>query len=208
MFRKTLKTEKRVLVTTDVHGCYEKLMRLLARENFSDEDILVIAGDSVDRGPDSRKVLEFIRDNDNVICLRGNHEDMLIKMLGIGDPKHIEHACINGGSWVLDDHDSGELLEIMESFPWILTIEKGGKKFGVVHAEPDSEDWDTIGTVRPINLLWARTRLSYGNVNQIANVEEVYVGHTIVDAPTYTGNVLHMDMGVFCSDKELYCVTV
>lgn len=44
----------------------------------------VFVGDYVDRGPDSRRVVDFLirRQSDqegSVICLRGNHEEMLIR---------------------------------------------------------------------------------------------------------------------------------
>ncbi len=69
----------------DVHGCFEQLRTLLGvcekvaggrRARF------VLIGDYVDRGPDSKKVLDFLiaqqRDGDRFICLLGNHEAMLL----------------------------------------------------------------------------------------------------------------------------------
>jgi serine/threonine protein phosphatase 1 len=69
----------------DVHGCFDKLRTLLGvceavaggrRARF------VLIGDYVDRGPDSRKVLDLLiaqqRDSDRFICLLGNHEAMLL----------------------------------------------------------------------------------------------------------------------------------
>jgi len=45
-------------------------------------DTLVFIGDYIDRGPDSKGVLDFIlelkRDLISVICLRGNHEEMFL----------------------------------------------------------------------------------------------------------------------------------
>src|ERR1700740_2195581 len=68
----------------DVHGCYDELRALLrACERVAGANAarFVLIGDYVDRGPDSRKVLDFLiaqqRDSDRFICLRGNHEAML-----------------------------------------------------------------------------------------------------------------------------------
>lgn len=93
----------------DVHGCYDKLVALLGvceavagggRARF------VLIGDYVDRGPDSRKVLDFLidqqRDNDRFICLRGNHETMLLDAAGpdrtVSD---VFNWRINGGEQTL-----------------------------------------------------------------------------------------------------------
>jgi serine/threonine protein phosphatase 1 len=77
----------------DVHGCLEKLTPLLDRclaHGASSPKRFVFVGDYIDRGPDSRGVIDrLIRLRDDapgeVICLRGNHEAMLLEALGMGD---------------------------------------------------------------------------------------------------------------------------
>src|SRR5260370_21595103 len=70
----------------DVHGCVDKLQRVgevcdayaagrLAR--------FVFLGDYIDRGPDSRGVVEFLMQRqmaqpDMLVCLRGNHEQLAL----------------------------------------------------------------------------------------------------------------------------------
>ena len=207
MNKLTIKTEKRVIVTTDIHGCFDALQTLLEKVNFTDDDILVIAGDAIDRGPDSDKVLRFIRDNENVHCILGNHEDMALKALRTGEPDWMYTFRLNGGEWLMLHEDQGELLDIMEGFPTIIEIQKGDRKVGVVHAEPDTKDWNTIGSKAPVNLIWGRTRLQHDICNHIENIDEILVGHTIVKHPTYTGNVFHMDMGAFLGN-ELFHVEI
>ena len=67
---------------TDIHGCNETFRRLLADINFGPDDELFLLGDYIDRGPDSMGTLEtiwkMIDQGLNVVCLRGNHEQMLI----------------------------------------------------------------------------------------------------------------------------------
>ena len=85
----------RTIVIGDVHGCYNELKELVLTLETEGEyrkgiDKLVFLGDYIDRGSDSRLVIEFIRnlqkENDNVIALMGNHEDMLLDYLdGIND---------------------------------------------------------------------------------------------------------------------------
>jgi serine/threonine protein phosphatase 1 len=70
----------------DVHGHIGKLEALLgrcARFSAGAPMRLVFVGDYVDRGPDARAVIELLldltrHDPDDVICLRGNHEELLL----------------------------------------------------------------------------------------------------------------------------------
>lgn len=66
----------------DVHGCLDKLRALWDRVAPTPEDEVVLLGDLVDRGPDSKGVLDFVlRQRDSgfrVVCLLGNHEEMCL----------------------------------------------------------------------------------------------------------------------------------
>jgi serine/threonine protein phosphatase 1 len=69
----------------DIHGCYNELASLIneIHPNFG-VDKLIFLGDYIDRGTNSYKVVRFLMDlqskygRDNIILLRGNHEDMAI----------------------------------------------------------------------------------------------------------------------------------
>lgn len=67
-----------VYVVSDLHGHKTELLALLKKINFDPaKDILIIAGDSIDRGPENLEMLRFIEDHpNNVIILMGNHEQM------------------------------------------------------------------------------------------------------------------------------------
>ncbi len=85
----------RTIVIGDIHGCYDELKDLISTLETEGEynkgiDKLVFLGDYIDRGENSRLVIEFIRNlqenNDNVIALMGNHEDMLLDYIdGLSD---------------------------------------------------------------------------------------------------------------------------
>jgi serine/threonine protein phosphatase 1 len=76
---------KRRWIIPDVHGCSRTLRALveeLIRPTRYDE--LCFLGDYVDRGPDSKGVIDYIRflqqDEYNIITLKGNHEDFMVEL--------------------------------------------------------------------------------------------------------------------------------
>lgn len=69
---------KRTIIVGDVHGCLDELKALLDKVKFSPgSDRLIVAGDLVDRGPDSAGVVRFVRENGE--CVLGNHEAKLMR---------------------------------------------------------------------------------------------------------------------------------
>jgi serine/threonine protein phosphatase 1 len=73
-----------VLAIGDIHGCLGPLDELLEWVRPTPEDVVVTLGDYVDRGPDSRGVLNRLielKQRLNLICLRGNHEQMMVEAL-------------------------------------------------------------------------------------------------------------------------------
>jgi serine/threonine protein phosphatase 1 len=64
----------RTIAVGDIHGCYLELQQLLAKVQLTSEDRLVAVGDIVDRGADSVRVYDFLRQRPNTIVIMGNHE--------------------------------------------------------------------------------------------------------------------------------------
>lgn len=72
----------RILAIGDIHGCYAAFEALLEMIDLQPEDTLVTLGDYVDRGPDSRRVIERLlelRNECHLVPLMGNHEQMMIE---------------------------------------------------------------------------------------------------------------------------------
>lgn len=72
-------------VIPDIHGCVKTLQTLveeLIRPTRWDE--LYFLGDYIDRGPDSKGVIDYIRglqkEKYNITALRGNHEEFLLEL--------------------------------------------------------------------------------------------------------------------------------
>jgi serine/threonine protein phosphatase 1 len=72
----------RTLAIGDVHGHRAALDALLAAVRPAPDDLLVFLGDSVDRGPDTRGVLDrllALKQTHRCVFLRGNHELMMAR---------------------------------------------------------------------------------------------------------------------------------
>ncbi|TWT98436.1 metallophosphoesterase family protein [Stieleria varia] len=81
----------RRFVIGDIHGCSKALRTLIETIAPTPEDEIVFLGDYVDRGPDSRGVIDQVielQEQCRVVALLGNHEIMLrgVAMRGL-DPK-------------------------------------------------------------------------------------------------------------------------
>jgi bis(5'-nucleosyl)-tetraphosphatase (symmetrical) len=70
-------------VVGDVQGCFKELEALLKKVNFNKEiDQLIFAGDLINRGQDSHKVLEFcIKNKKSVSGVLGNHDFYLLYLI-------------------------------------------------------------------------------------------------------------------------------
>ena len=106
---------KRVVVFADVHGGYQELLSVLRETAIIDESLhwkagtthLVSLGDLMDRGPDSRKVLDLLmrlereaRDAGGALHLvLGNHEVMNIA----GDLRYVSRAEFAAYEGSVDD---------------------------------------------------------------------------------------------------------
>ena len=58
--RLTLPADRRILVTSDIHGQLGHLKGALETANFSKDDILFIIGDMIEKGPNSLGVLRYV----------------------------------------------------------------------------------------------------------------------------------------------------
>jgi len=76
-------------VISDIHGCAKTFKALVDRISFSREDELYLLGDYIDRGPDSKGVIDHIWDlletGYTVHCLTGNHEQMFLHAIDARD---------------------------------------------------------------------------------------------------------------------------
>lgn len=72
---------QRIIAIGDIHGCFTAFELLLAEIRPTANDILIPLGDYIDRGPESRRVIERLlelREQTSLIPILGNHEIMCL----------------------------------------------------------------------------------------------------------------------------------
>src|SRR5690242_3177470 len=94
----------RVYAVGDIHGRIDLIDRLLrqidadSKESAAPQSIEVFLGDYVDRGPDSRRVLDLLIERGKThrtVCLKGNHELLFTNFLS--DPSTLNDWQRLGG---------------------------------------------------------------------------------------------------------------
>jgi serine/threonine protein phosphatase 1 len=104
----------RRIAISDVHGCAKTFRELLRRIEFSKDDQLFLLGDYIDRGPDSRGVVDDILEMQEkgyaLTCLRGNHEQMLLN--GLADVQHLPLFNHNGGIETMRSFEVEDLRDL------------------------------------------------------------------------------------------------
>lgn len=80
--------EGRQLVIGDVHGCFDTLHALIEEQiQLEEADQLIFLGDLINRGKDSKKVLDYLMQLEleyEVYCIKGNHEHNLLTAYDCG----------------------------------------------------------------------------------------------------------------------------
>jgi len=94
----------RTLIIGDIHGCSSTFNKLLNDIiNIKKSDLIYLMGDYIDRGPNSKRVVDIILElrgkGYSIFTLRGNHEQMLLDSL-LSD-MHFKHWLQNGGGSTL-----------------------------------------------------------------------------------------------------------
>jgi bis(5'-nucleosyl)-tetraphosphatase (symmetrical) len=112
----------------DIQGCYDQLMRLLARIAFDPaRDTLWFVGDLVNRGPQSLAVLRFVKSlGDRAITVLGNHD---LALLVIAEGHKRPHASDTIGD-ILNAPDRDELLHWLRQ----QKMMHAGERYAMVHA--------------------------------------------------------------------------
>jgi len=115
----------RKFAISDIHGCLASFKALLEQINFNKEDELYLLGDYIDRGPDSKGVIDLIWElqssGHNIHCLRGNHEQLMLD--GLDNAKDAYIWIRNGGIQALKSFEVEHPLMIPRTYKnWLKEL--------------------------------------------------------------------------------------
>jgi serine/threonine protein phosphatase 1 len=183
----------------DVHGCFDKLVPLIdrcRRHAGARASRFVFVGDYIDRGPDSRAVIELLiamqQGHSEVICLRGNHEAIMLQAVRTGDGR-LWYA--NGAAATLDSYGIDDPRDMpREHVDWAaalpLRYDDGLRFFAHAGIDPriplDAQDEQ--------DLLWIREPFLSSTCD---HGRLIVHGHTPcrTGVPDVRGNRLNLDTG-------------
>ena len=181
----------------DIHGCAKTLESLIAEIAPTAEDHLVFIGDYVDRGPDSKGVIDVLVDLPSrcrCTFLRGNHEEMMLNFL---DHNELELWHINGGDATLASYTTGGRVEIPDDHVEFIrdTVSYHDEPdFFFVHAglKPHLTILENLAQYSSEIFLWERSHLAAA---EHVWEKPVVCGHTPQREPINSEKLICIDTG-------------
>ena len=190
-----MKKLERSFIIGDIHGCLGMLKCLIEKIDWHpDRDGLIFLGDYIDRGEDSKGVIDLLIDlqnrSSNVHLLMGNHEDLFLKYLEgedevsfllNGGDSTLKSYSINGTIRIPIDHVSFlKSLKIMSEIDDYYIVHAGFKP-GVDIREQSQED-----------CLWIRDPFIFSDYDF---GKKIIFGHTPFYSPLLMDNKIGLDTG-------------
>jgi serine/threonine protein phosphatase 1 len=160
--------KKITYVLSDIHGMYDKLTRIIekikddtaTRGLYQEDCRIIVLGDMIDRGPNSKEVLKFLMHpigGYDVVVLKGNHEVMAIDAHeGKYDSRRL--WMMNGGGTCLDSYGHGVKVIPDRHLRWIKSLPyfyEDDLRF-YVHAGVDPRMGDPFKQLDVETAVWVR----------------------------------------------------
>ena len=211
-------------VISDIHGCYDKYIKMIDLIGLSDSDTLYVLGDVIDRGPDGIKILFDMMKRKNVIPIIGNHESMALGVMRISSngltDVSFKNAYItwmyNGGEptlkafMSLDAAQRRQIRNYIDSFMIYATVTVGGRNFHLSHTLPEYDPERDIHDVTYLEFIWGEP-----DYDTVYDDNTLFItGHTptgLID-PEYEGKIymknnhIAIDCGAVFDNGRLGCI--
>jgi serine/threonine protein phosphatase 1 len=192
----------KIIAIGDVHGCAEELKALIYKLPLDTETTLLFLGDYVDRGPDSKGVIDTVLDLSelyNVIALKGNHEWLMEEFLKKpGNSVASGNFILNGGSATLasysNDGTTFSIPAAHKKFLAELRLYHETETHFFVHAgiPPNFKFTTEIDAKTAQQFLWIRDLFLKSKIKW---PKVVVHGHTPVEKAEVLSNRVNLDTG-------------
>ena len=198
----------KIYAISDIHGCYDHLIRLLKKiPPLQPDDKLIFLGDYIDRGPKSYEVVQHLLSlpKEQTIFLKGNHEDLMLEYM---EGSYDAYKCWirNGAMETIRSYNRalGGDMESEFSLPQEhidfynnLKICYETDDYFFVHAglnpyKPMTEQSDN-------DMLWIRD--IFITSNKLPTDKRVIFGHTPLKKPLVRDNKIGIDTCCFHTGK-------
>ena len=207
-------TAPRTYAVGDLHGRLD-LLRLavdaIAARVGDAPFRVVFLGDYVDRGPESRGVIEFLMDLQKrwpVTCLKGNHEELMVQAVTQPGGDRLEHWLRNGGDATLRSYGvdpDGDLEGVpREHVRWMSGLPRTTGDGHRIYVHAGVEPGVPIERQKEQTLLWIRERFLQARAGSFE--AHVVHGHTPVWAgkpdpsePELLPHRTNLDTGAFAT---------
>lgn len=212
-------------VIPDIHGCFLTLKTLIENQiKPNKNDHLIFLGDYIDRGPNSKAVIDYImelqRNEYNITPLMGNHEDYCLRaynedsknkgFLGFRKKTKIQQEWeVYGGKQALESFDVEWPKDIPEKYiNWMRNLDYYTEvdEFIIVHAGLNFKNDDPFDDKRA--MIWIRDfKVDQAKISN----RKVIHGHVPVSLefielsinnPDY--KFMDLDNGVYFNDRAGY----
>ena len=207
----------------DIHGMYDALVDLLAKikkhsEQYDEKHTIVFLGDYIDRGPDSKKVIDLFKFRTPIegfehVYIKGNHEQMLLDYLTEYkmNPNVVDWYAGNGGKETLKSYGLKpkdvfriyptvrKTLSDLESFIRSRTVPYyRNEKYVFVHAGFDPRM--SFSECSDEHYMWVRDVFLHSKEKYYFwpnNLDEIFIvhGHTPVSDVDIRSNRINVDTG-------------
>ena len=186
----------RIFVFGDLHGCLGLFNLMLKKINLSKKDLIIILGDSCDRGEDTiglyKRYAELIRNGYALIHVLGNHEKMMMDGYFGGDKTKRSIYKRNLNSFALL-----WLKNFINDMPHVVSSEKSIFVHAAFDGDKSEEEQDEDYVLWSIEPFWESNNMG----------KQIFHGHVANKENRITrreNNVFSMDVGaVFFKRLEI-----
>ena len=166
-----------IYIVGDPHGCPGAIERLCDRLSVTESDLLIFVGDLVRKGPDTKGVVDLVRSAPNMVTVRGNNEEKLLR-----GRKTVPELTESDLAWI-------DACPAVISLPETLVVHAGidPRK---PRADHSVDDLQNVRSMTPDKSyqppFW---------FDRYDGPERVFFGHTVLEAPIVREHAVGLDTG-------------